>query len=172
MAVLTQDRVDKRLLAFDPGGVHVGVSAWERRGPDKRGWACAWSDEYRPDQVIDELLGWVRSGGMSGSGRWRVPDILAYETFHLRGGVQALAQTGKSFPEIELIGVLRATARGLDLPFVGVSPANRSVAVKRARAVGYRWRARTRGQHARDAEAVAICALDLGAAELTPAVAP
>lgn len=166
------DPVTKRMLAFDPGGVHVGVSSWERRGPDKVDWRCAWSAEYTPTEVIDRMLDWITTyGRVPVLGRWRVPDYVAYETFHLRGGVTALAQTGKSFPEVELIGVIRAATRAVNIPFVGVSPANRAVAVKRARAAGYRWAARTHGQHARDAEAVAIVALDLGTAELSGAVA-
>ena len=145
------------LIAFDPGGVHVGVSAWTK-WPDGH-WAPDWSVERGWESSIDRVLRWLDDGV-------RIADVVAYETFRLRGGATALAQTGKTFPEVELIGVIRAVTRRLGTPLVGVEPSNRAAAVKRATALGYRWRAHGHGGHARDAEAVAICALDLRAMDL------
>ena len=147
----------RSLLAFDPGGVHVGVSAWSRRREDGV-WVPEWSVERGWEHSIDAVLGWLDNP--------HIADVIAYETFRLRGGTTALAQTGKTFPEVELIGVIRAVTDRLGIPLVGVEPSNRAAAVKRATALGYRWRARGNGGHARDAEAVAICALDLRAMDL------
>lgn len=146
----------RSLLAFDPGGVHVGISAWSLRSG---GWAPEWSVERGWLESVDAVLNWLDDDA-------RIADVIAYETFRLRGGATALAQTGKTFPEVELIGVIRAVTRRLEVPLVGVEPSIRAAAVKRANALGYKWAARGHGGHARDAEAVAICALDLRAADL------
>lgn len=146
----------RSLLAFDPGGVHVGVSAWSLRGEY---WVPEWSVERTWLDSTRAVLNWLNDDV-------RIADVIAYETFRLRGGTTALAQTGKTFPEVELIGVIRAVTDRLGVPLVGVEPSNRAAAVKRATALGYKWRARGNGGHARDAEAVAICALDLRAMDL------
>ena len=147
------------IVAFDPGGVHVGVSAW-RHARSMGGWYADWSVEWAWEEAIERVMDWLFVGPEL------TPGFVAYETFRLRGGTTALAQTGKTFPEVELIGVIRAVTNRVGIRLVGVEPSNRAAAVKRAQALGYKWAAHGSGGHARDAEAVAICALDLRAGDL------
>ena len=150
------------LLAVDPGGVHVGVSSWLST---KRGWFCVASDEWSPETYADQLLEWFPPGH---GGSWAA---VAYETFRLRGGTGALQQTGSTFPEVELIGLTRHLVRwsGSSPRLIPVEPSARAAALKRADALGYDWRARGHGGHAKDAEATAIAALGLRAEDIRAA---
>jgi hypothetical protein len=145
-----------RLIAVDPGGVHVGVSTWS---DDPGFWACASAVELTPNDFADTLRDLLAVGTNGGLG-------VAYETFRLRGGQGALQQQGSTFPEVELIGVIRTLCRWAGVPLIPIEPSNRSASIQRASALGYQWRAHGHGGHAKDAEAVGISALRLDAAAI------
>lgn len=139
----------ERHLSIDPGGVHVGVATWT----NNRGhWECVEADEWQPEPFEDELRDWVSA-----------LTSVSVETFRLRGGKGALVQQGSTFPEVELIGVIRALCRWHGIPLIPIEPSMRAASLQRASALGYRWRAHGHGGHAKDAEAVGISALRLNA---------
>lgn len=135
----------ERLLAFDPGDPHVGVSLWHR--PDGGRWECLKAKEMTPDQFADLIFDVTANGRIT---------AMAYEIFRLGGGQEALRQQGSTFGTVELIGLARHHARWASIDFQGFERGNRASALKRMKAV--RWQfPRGCSDHVRDACAVGAC---------------
>lgn len=83
-----------RLVAVDPGGVHVGVALF---GFDGQAWSCLWAGEMQPEEFEDWLSEHMVHSGI---------DILVVEEWQLFGD-KALEQTGSDMPTSQLIGVIR-----------------------------------------------------------------
>ena len=121
-------------ISVDPGE-HVGVALWY-------GEVGAWASEMSPPEFVDWL--WDEPGA----------DLVVYESFRLRGGAMALAQTGSTFPAVEVIGVIRHLCRRREVRLASVEPSQRSSALTRVKACGFPL---PRGSaHARDAVAVGV----------------
>lgn len=88
-----------RMIAIDPGDVHVGVAFFETWGhPDSDdGWECVDTQEITPEELEDALLETFLDGDV---------DILVYEKFFLYED-KAMAQVGSEFRTSQLIGVIR-----------------------------------------------------------------
>lgn len=90
------------LITVDPGGRWTGVAFFDV-ADNEWGWECTGAVEFdhQNDEFIDSLAESIMDN--------EVP-ILVYESFHLFED-KALEQTGKEFPEIELIGQMKFVVR-------------------------------------------------------------
>lgn len=83
------------LVAVDPGGEHVGVSAFAQAPDDS--WQCIWAGEMTPLQFED----WLSEKAITAE-----IDILVVEEFRLFPD-KAMEQTGSDMPTSQLIGVIK-----------------------------------------------------------------
>lgn len=83
-----------RLVAVDPGGVHVGVAVF---GCNNSGWSCFWAGEMQPEEFEDWLSEHMVHSGI---------DILVVEQFTLYAD-KAMEQTGSDMPTSQLIGAIK-----------------------------------------------------------------
>lgn len=92
-----------RLLAVDPGDVHVGVAFFECVGDPSvdENWECVDTLETDPVTFEDSLLETLSSGEV---------DILVAEEFELYES-RALAQTGSPMRTAQMLGVIRYAHR-------------------------------------------------------------
>lgn len=123
----------------------MGVSDWT-------GAVCNWAAEWHHEQTADYFL----SGDFAEAGY----DLTIVEGFWLLPGKGALMQAGSTFPTVELIGIARHVCRRLGVPFLTVTPMNRSATRKRM--VAYKKYERVsfgHGDHALDAEAVVVAGM-------------
>lgn len=88
-----------RMIAVDPGDVHVGVAFFEAIGDPATddNWKCVDTQEMEPDTFEDALLETFLDGDI---------DILVYERFLLYED-KASQQTGSEFRTSQMIGVIR-----------------------------------------------------------------
>ena len=135
---------DPLLISVDPGGVHVGVAAFDRQD---KGWGCVWVAEMRPDQFEDWLATNLQAGLVL---------ALVVEKFTLFAD-KALEQTGSEMETSQLIGAIRYIHRreAPGVPLVWQRPADKAPAFAILARKKYRFtadRMKVTGQHVRDAE--------------------
>lgn len=88
----------QRLIAVDPGDVHVGVAFFESATPsDDQSWKCVDTQEMTPEEFEDALAETFLDGDI---------DVLVVEKFRLYGD-KAQQQTGSEFRTSQLIGVTK-----------------------------------------------------------------
>ena len=88
----------QRLIAVDPGDVHVGVAFFESATPSiDLSWECVDTQEMTPEEFEDALLETFLSGDI---------DVLVVEKFRLYADKAAM-QTGSEFRTSQLIGVAK-----------------------------------------------------------------
>jgi len=88
-ATSTHVPIDARMLAIDPGDVHVGVSCWANRR-----WQYA--EELTQAQLWEVITGWR-------------PTLIVLERFHLYPWM-AKTQSFSTMPTSQLIGAIKRTA--------------------------------------------------------------
>jgi hypothetical protein len=135
----------RRLVAIDPGEIHVGVALF-------LGERCYDTYEVDPPELYRRLEAWLASGAM---------DVLVVELFQLYED-KAMAQVGSEFGTCECIGVIKylwgrwgAVGKEGEGPELVVQPAGIKEAttrVLRAKKVVSLARSRRAGGHAFDAE--------------------
>lgn len=131
----------QRLLAIDPGDPHVGLAFWQLVGGR---WRCEKAREVTPERYADALYAMFNKDQLH---------RIACEKFQLGGGQEALRQAGSTFGTVECIGWARHLCRLHDVPFELVTRSQRANAVKRMKAIGWRF-PRGASDHIRDAIAV------------------
>lgn len=140
------------LLAVDPGAPHCGVAIWH----DLSGqWQCRQALELTPDEYQDRLRTYLERSKL---------DRLAYEEYRLGSGREAAFQRGSTLGVVEVIGATKALCREFDIEPEPVQRARRKAALRRMRAIGYRFPVGC-SDHVRDAVAVGAVAVDWRAIE-------
>lgn len=140
------------LLSIDPGAPHVGAALWVEY--DGR-WVCRRARELTPEEYGDLIRDFCDN---------RKVELVAYETFRLGGGQEALQQKGSTFGTVECIGLARHFCRWNGIGFIPIERGVRRATLMRMKAV--RWGfPRGASDHVRDAIAVGASALNWRAAD-------
>lgn len=133
------------IVSIDPGGVHCGMALFEEQDGE---WTCVRAWEETPDGCTDQIVDWLTDG---------VTHIVV-EEFRLYPWV-AEQQSFKTFPEVEVIGVIKWLVRacaeeGLDCQIVMQGAAIKEPATKilKSKKVPSRSKRDGAGGHAKDAE--------------------
>lgn len=155
------------VISIDPGGVHCGVAFWQARNDrnryDEQLWECHWAVEMTPAECVDFAHDRVHSPDP--------PEAILCEGFWLRGGIDAIRQTGSQMETTEVIGAIRHDVRrcnerhGTNVGFITVANGQQAI-ITRLNAAQYSWTAHGQGTHAKDAEAVGVRGLGLKVRQL------
>lgn len=144
-----------QVVSVDPGAVHVGVAFWS----DLHGlWACQGAVEMTYDEYVDDVMGDMMHGE-------RPPDKVCIEGFWLKPGKAALQQAGSSLETVELIGLTKGICKYQGVECIKVQNGQGAI-ITRLNAAGYEWASKGNGNHAKDAEAVAVRGLGLSVTQI------
>lgn len=128
-----------KMIAVDPGTVHVGISMWEES-------ACVLAKEYTVEDTVNLMVDMIR-------GRIEVPDIMVVEEFRVEPA-RAAALGGSDLGVVQMIGMFRLTAKLLGANTDLVMQPNKVLRIAQGWMTihGYRMQSRGSGPHAADAE--------------------
>lgn len=89
-----------RLIAIDPGDVHVGLAMFDDDNPEDE-WRCRYAIEASPDKALDDFALLLLEGDL---------DFVIWEQFRLYAD-KAMEQTGSEMLTSQMIGVIRYLLR-------------------------------------------------------------
>lgn len=135
-----------RVMAIDPGDVHVGMATFAADKWTSDEYACTWTNEHAPLDALTLVTDWLRGGG----------EYLVIEEFRLYPW-QAENQMWSQFQTSQLIGALKASylqhrGEGQYLVMQPASIKKPTAAQLRKRKIPSKAKLARVGKHCQDAE--------------------